>query len=236
VDSAYTAERAVSPTSGAVRWVVGETRTYALHLEATGYLAALRARGCSPNTERVYAGRLALYLNYCHMRRLQWNAPGFTGLSLLQQWLVETPLPARTTLLTSHTVRCRSRGTANAVMTVVGELLRFGALHGWVSSQTTDLLAQPKLLRFTPPGYDVGERGQYRHIQAAAFRFKTVQAGYEDLSPAQIRYMIASLARARDRFLIALLARTGLRIGEALGPAPRRPASARLLTHRRLRD
>ncbi|MDH6513722.1 integrase/recombinase XerD [Streptomyces sp. SAI-135] len=217
MESAYTAERAISPTSGAVRWVVVESRTYRLHSEATGYLASLRARGCSPNTERVYAGRLALYLNYCHLRRLQWNAPGFTGLSLLQQWLVETPLPARTGRLVPGRVRHRSRGTANAVMTVVGEFLRFGALHGWVASRTTDLLAQPKLLRFALPGYDAGERGQHRHVQAAAFRFKTAQAGYEDLSPAQIRHMIASVSRARDRFLIALLACTGLRIGEALG-------------------
>ncbi|WP_159007472.1 hypothetical protein [Streptomyces sp. NRRL S-813] len=182
MESAYTAERAVSPTSGAVRWVVVESRTYALHPEATGYLASLRARGCSPNTERVYAGRLALYLNYCHMRRLQWNAPGFTGLSLLQQWLVETPLPARTGRRVPQRVRRRSRGTANAVMTVVGEFLRFGALQGWVASQTTDLLAQPRLLRFTPPGYDVGERGQHRQVRAAAFRFKTAHPGYQGAS------------------------------------------------------
>lgn len=45
----------------------------------------------SPNTERVYAGRVALYLNYCLMRRLDWKAPGFLGLAGLQQSLVETP-------------------------------------------------------------------------------------------------------------------------------------------------
>ncbi|MCX5328188.1 hypothetical protein [Streptomyces sp. NBC_00140] len=84
-----------------------------------------------------------------------------------------------------HTVRHRSRGTANAVMTVVGEFLRFGTVHGWVPPETTELLTQPELLRFTPPAYDTGERGQHRQIQATAFRFKTAQAGYQDLSPAQ---------------------------------------------------
>ncbi|MEU4172962.1 tyrosine-type recombinase/integrase [Streptomyces sp. NPDC026665] len=217
MESVYRAERAVSPASGAVRWVVVESRTYALHLEATGYLASLRARGCSPNTERVYAGRLALYLNYCRTQRLDWSRPGFTGLSLLQQWLVETPLPPRTDRLAVQPVRCRSQQTANAVMTVVGEFLRFGAARGQVPPETVELLAQPKLLRFAPPGYDVGERGQFRQVRAAAFRFKTVQPGFEDLSPSQIRSMIASRPRARDRFLIALLACTGLRIGEALG-------------------
>ncbi|MFB6784616.1 hypothetical protein ACFCX0_47060 [Streptomyces sp. NPDC056352] len=42
------------------------------------------------------AGRVALYLNYCLMRRLDWKTPGFLGLAGLQQWLVETPLPSRT--------------------------------------------------------------------------------------------------------------------------------------------
>lgn len=67
------AERAVSPATGTMRWVVVEARTYDLHPEAAAYLASLRARGCSPNTERVYAGRLALYLNYCRMQRLDWT-------------------------------------------------------------------------------------------------------------------------------------------------------------------
>ncbi|MFF8619325.1 hypothetical protein ACF07K_42985, partial [Streptomyces sp. NPDC015350] len=31
---------------------------------------------------------------------------------------------------------------------------------------------QPKFLRFAPPGYDTGENNQWRHIQAAAFRFQ----------------------------------------------------------------
>jgi hypothetical protein len=36
-------------------------------------------------------------------------------------------------------------------MTVVGQFLRFGTVHGWVPPETTELLTQPKLLRFTPP-------------------------------------------------------------------------------------
>ncbi|MGW7209943.1 hypothetical protein [Streptomyces sp. NPDC054837] len=71
------------------------------------------------------------------------------------------------------------------MMTAVGELLRFGTVHGWVPPETTELLTQPELLRFTPPAYDTGERGQHRQIQATAFRFKTAQVGCQDFSPAQ---------------------------------------------------
>lgn len=210
-------ERAVSPVSGAVRWVVADARTYELQREGSAYLTSLRARGCSPNTERAYAGRVALYLNFCRMRRIEWTEPGFLGLAGLQQWLVEVPLPPRTGRPVPGAARFRSRGSANAVMITVGEFLRFGAAHGWVPAATAGLLSEPKLLRFTPPGYDTGESGRLRQVRAATFRFKIAEPGYEDLDPEQIRRMLVLALRARERFLIGLLACTGLRIGEALG-------------------
>ncbi|MFE7359185.1 hypothetical protein ACFU8Q_40470 [Streptomyces sp. NPDC057543] len=147
----YVGERAVSPATGVTRWVVVDSRTYDLQPEAVSHLASLRARGCSPNTERVYAGRVALYLNYCLMRRLDWKTPGFLGLAGLQQWLVETPLPSRTSEVRPGPARYRSRATANAVMTVLAESLRFGATHGWVPATTTTLLLEPKLPHSPPP-------------------------------------------------------------------------------------
>ncbi|MFF3359809.1 tyrosine-type recombinase/integrase [Streptomyces sp. NPDC002917] len=213
----FVGERAVSAVTGSERWVVADARTYDLHQQASAYLASLRARGCSPNTERAYAGRIALYLNYCRMRRLEWAEPGFLGLTGLQQWLVEVPLAPRTGRVVPGAARLRSRGSANAVMTVVGEFLRFGTAHGWVPACTTELLSAPKMLRFTPPGYDTGESGQRRQVRAATFRFKITEPGYEDLSAEQIRRMLALAPRARERFLVGLLACTGLRIGEALG-------------------
>ncbi|GGT77963.1 hypothetical protein GCM10010207_87720 [Streptomyces atratus] len=50
--------------------MVADARTYDLHAEACAFLAGLRSKGRSPNTERAYAGRLALYLNYCTERRI----------------------------------------------------------------------------------------------------------------------------------------------------------------------
>lgn len=197
--------------------MVADGRTYALHVEATAFLAGLRSKGRSPNTERVYAGRVALYLTYCQERGIVWAAPGFLALSGLQQWLVTEPLPPRGRTAGSSGLRFRSRGTANAVMIVVAEFLRFGALHGWVDPSVVAVLSQPKFLRYLPPGYEAGENGQWRQVQAAAFRFRVAEPGFQDLTPQQIRRMIAMVPRARDRFLIALLAATGLRIGEALG-------------------
>jgi integrase len=218
VEYVFVAERSVSPTTGLCRWVVADARSYALHVEASAFLAGLRSKDRSPNTERVYAGRVALYLNYCHARGIDWAAPSFLALSGLQQWLITEPLPARSRRTRSLPVsRFRSRGTANAVMTAVADLLRFGALHGWVAPETAAVLSEPKFLRHLPPGYDARENEQWRQVQVSAFRFQITEPGYEDLTADQIRRMIRHAPRARDRFLIALLAATGLRIGEALG-------------------
>lgn len=107
------AERSISPASGVERWVVADGRTFDLHVEACAFLAGLRSKGRSSNTERVYAGRLALYLNYCAERRIEWSRPGFMALSGLQQWLVTSPLPARSRRSPATAApRYRSQGTA----------------------------------------------------------------------------------------------------------------------------
>lgn len=104
----FVAERAVSPASGVERWVVADARTYALHEEATAFLAGLRSKGRSPNTERVYAGRVALYLTYCHERRIEWAAPGFLALSGLQ------PTPHLFRIAAPHLMRSWRGGAVRA--------------------------------------------------------------------------------------------------------------------------
>ena len=212
----FVAERSVCPATGLQQWVVADAVTFELQREVSVFLAALRCQGRSANTERAYAGRLALYLNFCQERGLAWAEPTFLGLVGLQRWLVTDPLPPRGQQAASRP-RYRSQGTANAVMTVVSSFLRFGAAHGWVAPATVALLSEPKTLAYLPPGYDPGEDGQWRTVDKASFRFALTDPGYQDLSPEQIAVMIMSAPRARDRFLIALLAVTGLRIGEALG-------------------
>lgn len=201
--------------------MVVDACTYALHDEASLFLTGLRARGCSPNTERVYAGRVALYLSWCHRSGLDWTVPGFAGLAGFQRWLVEEPSPPRTVRrptggMATAGARFRSPGTVNAVMVVVGEFLRFAAVHGWVPARTVGLLSRPRVLRFAPPGTS-HESGWQRMVEQAVFRFKTADPGHVWLGPDQVGAALAAAGCARDRFLVALLATTGLRIGEALG-------------------
>jgi len=71
VEITFLAERAASPGKTEPRFVVVDD-SYRLHAEASAYLAARRGLDRSPNTERVYAGWLALFLSYCAASRISW--------------------------------------------------------------------------------------------------------------------------------------------------------------------
>ncbi|WP_107055623.1 tyrosine-type recombinase/integrase [Streptomyces sp. NRRL F-5135] len=188
---------------------------YTIHTEGSVYLAGLRAADRSPNTERVYASRVALYQTYCRTVGLDWCRPTFLELARFAQWLITEPLPPRGPR--STVVRFRTKKSANAVLTTVFEFLRFGTAHGWVPAEVVDRLSAQKYLSFLPPGYDAGEDAQYRTVNGRTIKFVVADDGIEWLADAQIEGLLELTPRARDRFLVALLRCTGIRIGEGLG-------------------
>ncbi|MEU9606349.1 tyrosine-type recombinase/integrase [Streptomyces sp. NPDC048057] len=190
--------------------------SFELHVEGCAYLAGLRGAGRSYNTERTYSGRIALYLSYCAEKGIDWSCPSFSQLLAMMRWLVDEPLPSRRRRPGGEP-RYRSEGTANAIMGTIGEFLAWCSLQGWVPPTIVSQLVQPKFLRFTPPGFDAGEEGQHLTVQARTIKYRVAVPGYEWLSDEEIGHLLDLTAHARDRFLIALLAVTGMRIGEALG-------------------
>ncbi|MET7717819.1 tyrosine-type recombinase/integrase [Streptomyces sp. NPDC005407] len=211
----YRAERALRPVDGSIAWVVvGED--FSLHEEACAFLAGLRARGRSSNTERVYAGRVAVYLSWCEANGVDCTRPALLDLARFLRWLVAEPLPARSRD-GSGVPRFRSEATANAVMTGVCEFLRFGARHGWVPAEVAASLTEPRYLAYLPSGFDPGEQGQFRNVRARMLKYSAAVEGPQWLSDEQIEQLRSAAVRGRDRLLVSLLACTGMRIGEALG-------------------
>lgn len=211
---AFRRERAVSPADGSPMWVVVD-EDFDLQPDAAAYLASVRGRDdASVNTERAYAGQIALYLSYCAGRGVDWAAPSMAQLSAFLHWLVDEPWltgPARQ--------RFRSRGTANAITGTVFQFLRFCSFldDSPVSADVAARLYEPRHLAFAPPGYDRGEDGQFAVVNVKTIRFKVAVPGYEYLTDEEIKRLLDLTTRARDRLLVALMAVTGCRIGEALG-------------------
>jgi integrase len=209
----FAAERAISPTDGSSSFVVVDD-AFTLHPESCEYLTSLRFRDRSINTERVYAGRLALFLNYCAESRLDWQSITVDDLARFQRWLITTPIEQRSPRATQ---RLRSNKTANAILTSVCEFLRFASTRGWYATELVQQISEPKYLRRGPVGYDFGEDNQFRTVRSRGLRLAEVDTPPQALTADQIASVMTALARVRDRLLVAILAESGMRIGEALG-------------------
>lgn len=86
-----------------------------------------------------------------------------------------------------------------------------------MSADLASRLYEPKHLRYAPPGYNRGEDGQFSTVNVKTIKFKVVVPGYEYLTDDEIWRVLDCTVHARDRLLVAMLAVTGIRIGEALG-------------------
>ncbi|MGJ5749842.1 hypothetical protein FB563_5902 [Streptomyces puniciscabiei] len=147
---------------------------------------------------------------------IDWCRPTSLDLARFAQWLITEPLAPRGPRSTA--VRFRTKKSANPVLTTLFEFLRFGTAHGWVPADVVDRLSDQKYPSFLPPGYDPGEDdAQYRTVNSRTVKFVVADDGIEWLADAQIERSLDLMPRARDRFLVALLRCTGIRIGEGLG-------------------
>ena len=197
----------MSPHDGSVWWVVLDAEL-AVHREASAFLAGLQGADRSPHTIRAYAGRSALFLSWCAAGGVDWRRIELAQLARFKHWLEITPIRGGGP---------RSGSTINAILTAVCELLRFCARTGVIEAVVAERLSEPRWLRFTPPGFDVGECGQFRRVRARMLKARAEKPFPEALTDEQVAAMLGCCRRRREYFLVILLRDTGLRIGEALG-------------------
>lgn len=207
INGGFRAERAISPADGGVQWVVLDAEM-AVHREASAFLVCLQGAGRSPHTIRAYAGRAALFLGWCAAVGVDWRRVELAQLARFKHWVEVTP-----------TVRgqARSGSTVNAILTAVCELLRFCARTGVIEAAVAERLSEPRWLRFTPPGFDAGESGQFRRVRARALKARAETVFPEALTGEQVAAMLGCCRRPRERFMVVLMLDTGARVGEALG-------------------
>jgi len=203
----FRAERAVSPVDGSELWVVLDPDLIP-HREASEFLRCLFGAGRSPHAVRAYAGRAAVFLGWCAAQGVDWRGIALPELARFKHWVEVSP---------ARTGRARSGSTVNAVLTAVCEFLRFCARTGLIESAVAERLSEPRWLRFTPPGFDAGESGQFRAVRARVLKARAGTPFPEALTPEQVETVLGCCRRPRERFLVVLLHDTGLRIGEALG-------------------
>lgn len=177
------------------------------------WLRHLCHAGKSPNTLRAYAYGARFLLEFCDLTGRRWEDLDLEGLGQFAHWLrYPTSLPAEGLVSIGPEPCQRGLSTADTYLAGVWSLFEFRHLNDgmpvnfplWVSGATTKAPSKGELL-------NLGDRMR-RPIDLP----KEVRRP-RTLTVANVQAIVDCQDRLRDRFLFALLATTGIRIGTALG-------------------
>jgi integrase/recombinase XerD len=187
---------------GSVGWTVVDDE-YEVQPQAAAFLYALRfAADRAEGTCRTYSRHLSLYFTWLAENRRDWRQIGAADLASFVLWLQRTPTRrgryggprARSEIIRlSVDEPVRSASTVNGITTAVREF------YGWLAA------------------HDQVDTGIVRRLSAARVRKKDPQRRPEVLADDQVQRLLGVCTNARDRFLVQLLWRCGLRLSEALG-------------------
>ena len=204
-------QRVVAPVSGAVSWTVVDEFFEPVE-PAEAYLAYLVAVERSPNTVRAYASSLKLWFEHLARQERVWDAVGLDDVGRFVSWL---RAPAEGVIVIDASVAARLPATVNRHLAAVFGLYEFHARRGVdVAVELVDWRRGGRG-SYKPFLDQVG--GRSRRVVRRPVRLRPTRRLPETLTPEQIAAVLDACEHLRDRFLIALLAETGMRIGQALG-------------------
>lgn len=206
------AQRIVMPRSGAVSWtVVGDDLLPVAAVEAfLSYLAAVER---SPLTVRTYAHDLAVYFRFLVERGVDWRR---ARLDLLSGYIFWLRRPAPNVVVLDVEQSRRSPRTVNRMLAAVSSFYDYHARCGTETAVAEQLTVWRRIARrdYKPMLHHIAKG---RPVATSALRLRTNRRLPATLTAEQVQQLLDACVHLRDRFLIALLYETGMRIGQALG-------------------
>lgn len=201
-------QRLVMPETDATSWtVIGDDGDPVAPVEA--YLVHLSALERSPETVRAYAISLKLWFEFLARVDLVWDGVSVEDVSTFVAWL-RAPTPS----INPGVTRRRSPVTVNRYLAGVFGFYDFHARDG--VAVASGLVTWRR-----------GGRGSYKpflyHVTAGnpiptrPLKLTVPDRRPRTLSTDQIAAIVSACEHLRDRFLVCLLAETGMRVGQALG-------------------
>ncbi len=189
------------------------------------FLRYLSARGCSPNTLSAYAHDLLHLYRFLACHALSIDTFGPAESLVLLEYLRQSP-SRRTaqrlglvlaTTAAGESTTCLAPATINRIFATVSSFYEYLILLGQRASENPmQLRADPALARVSERHVPyMGSASRQRPIRRAV-RVKTVVRLPRPLSDEQVSSLVGSLGCWRDRALMHLMLRRGLRPGEAL--------------------
>jgi integrase/recombinase XerD len=180
------------------------------------FLAHLTSIERSPNTVRAYAHDLRDFFAYLRLRELDWAAVVLEDIGRFVAWLRLSNSARGSNQVTAlpGLEGNVSAATVNRKLSALASFYEFHQRHGVDVGEL--------LTRWRPGGRGGSWQPFLAHLGTRPERHRAIALRAErrvprELSAVEAKTLIDACDRLRDRFLLALLRGTGLRIGEALG-------------------
>jgi integrase/recombinase XerD len=175
------------------------------------YLKFLDDLGRSPNTIRARALHLKTFWEFLRDQRLDWTEVDVAHLAAFIQWLRR---PDPNVVTTQPEPARRTNATIDLMLTSVHELYEYHErLHTIVGIPLYRFVMLPRH-RYKPLLYGIAKT---KPVQTSVVSVKREQRRPKTLTSEHVQRLIGACTHTRDRFLLALLFSTGIRIGQALG-------------------
>jgi integrase len=191
---------------------------------ADGFLRQVRfGRDGAESTTRSYACSIALFLRWCARTGRSWQA-GVEQLGLFMTWLAHAGPQASGAgagpggLVLSGPGGTPARGARriNVVLAAVRGMVVHAVAAGEAAGHLVPVLYEIADDRDLP-GVARGEDGRMSWRMRARHRVREVEKPVERAADADIAAVVTACRSARDRLIVLLMARAGLRRGEVAG-------------------
>ena len=206
--------------SGARYWTVLDEDLKVVPV-ADSFLRHVRfGRDGAESTTRSYAYSIALFLRWCARSGRAWQA-GVEQIGLFMTWLAHA-VPAASgadggaVMAGPGAVAARGARRVNAVLTAVRGMTVHAVAEGTAGGHLVPLLYEIADDRDLPAEARAGD-GRMSWRMRARHRVCEPESPVTRVADADIAALLGACLSARDRLIVLLLARAGLRRGEAAG-------------------
>lgn len=203
-------QKVVMPTTATLSWTVVDDALEPVE-PAEQYLAFLSAIERAPTTVRAYAFSLKLWFEFLSGRGLVWDGVSVDTVAQFVAWL---RAPADNVIVLDAAAARRAPTTVNRHLAAVFGLYDYQARAG--VAVAAELVAWRRVGRgsYKPFLHHVTKG---RSVPTRPVKLVVPRRIPRTLTDDEVLVILAACDRLRDRFLFALLAETGMRIGQALG-------------------